>query len=164
MQRKTLSHSLMVLLTLFIGVIGLAAFKVIPDIYWFYMDAPSASDYHLNLKITFMVAETLLALLTVGIVIIIDLLNMFNKEETYTAVFTNKLRVLSLLCGVASVILIGVALNIFISRAMIIYSFGILSGILVMLAVVMIVGVVIALVRTIVMDAIEYKEENDLTV
>lgn len=164
MKRRTLSNSLMVLLTLFIGVIALTAFKVVPDIYWFYMSDAFASEYHLNMKITFMVAESLLALLAVGIVIIIDLLNMFNKDETYTEIFTSRLKTLSTLCGVASIILVGVAINVFVIRESILYSFGIMAGILVMLAIVMIVGVVIALVRTIVMDAIEYKEENDLTV
>lgn len=164
MQRKTLSNSLMVLLALFIGVIALTAFKVVPDMYWFYINEIVDSSHHLNVKIIFMIAETLLALLAVGIVIIIDLLNMFNKNDTYTANFTSKLRSLSILCGIASVILVAVAFNVFLIRDSIVYSFGIISGILVILAIVMIVGVVIALVRTIVMDAIEYKEENDLTV
>ncbi len=164
MNRNTLAKALQGLIVLFIGVVALAAFFVIPNLYWFFMEWPDVEAIQVNMKVIFAIAEVLLAMFAVALVIIIDLLNMFSKDLTYTEPFTNKLRNLSVMCGISSVIISGVGLNILFRRANIPYSSGILAGILVVLALVMIVGVVIALIRTIVIEATEYKEENDLTV
>lgn len=164
MNRKTLSKSLMALLVVFIGMVALSAFYVVPQLYWFFMNLEGGEQLHTNLKIIFTIAEILLAILAVAIVIIVELVNMFYNDKTYTKDFTDRLRTLSIICGISSLIIFAVGINVLIRHAVFPFSFGILAGILVVLSLVMIVGVVIALVRTIVMDAIEYKEENDLTV
>ncbi|NLC54748.1 MAG: DUF2975 domain-containing protein [Erysipelothrix sp.] len=107
------------------------------------------------------ISELLLILLLIGIATILYLLKVFDKGKTFTSDFTKGLTALVLMCLVAALGVFGIFM----------YTSSLggpdpLSALIMIGAifVILIVGSVILLVKTIVKESITYKTDYDLTV
>ncbi len=159
MKSKFASHALKILLTGFgFGVI-FSGIVVLPS-----MANEMAMIYPqlLDAKFTILlISELLLLLLIVGIMIIMYLLSIFDKGDTYTFKFTRGLEILFVLCLIAT---LGVLILFYYLSA-----YGgpgplialVMAGVT---FVILIVATVIMLVRAIVIESITYKTDYDLTV
>lgn len=159
MRKKQSAYALMgllVLVLLFTIMFGLFALPSISfqlaDIY------PEMS--HVRFSIL-MYTELQLLLFAFGVIIIFRLLNIYLNNELYSPKFESLLKILIALCGIGALSLVilfiwmakyggpGPGLALMISAAVI---------------VILCVGAVINLIRNIVLEAKDFKDEIDLTV
>lgn len=159
MRKKTIAFTLIGLL----GILGLLSvffgLFVLPQLsYQMGLEFPELLNIQLPMLI---LVEILIILFIVGIIIVVYLLNMYVKDNIYNFKFTNFLAILVGMCIIAAISLIGIFM--WLSA----YG-GPGPGLALMLIagslVVLIVSIVIYLIRVIVLEAIELKNEIDLVV
>ena len=159
MNRKLISHGMKVLLGLLMIVSLFFAFFLLPilaeDM------AKEWAEIEYAVKVLLPMSQGMMVVFVLGLVIIIYLLRLFDLNRAYDLNFTKGLTVLAGLCLLAVVGL--VMAFVYLSK---------LGGpgpgpslvLLGLILVILIVMAVILLVKYIILDAMKYKEEVDLTV
>lgn len=109
----------------------------------------------------YFIGQLLILFLIAGLIIIVKLLTVYEKANTFSFSFLSGLEYLIGLCGLAFLglltIVILLVFNISLNSLLVIFIFGVLIFILIL-------ATVIKLIHSIVKSAIEYKTDYDLTV
>lgn len=158
MRRKRISNILSVLLVVFLFGVIIMKNKLIPDLALeMVTDDPSLLPYKATML---MYTKVLLTFLGTGVLMILALIHLFKKDQTYTKKFIYLLDALNLMTLIANFILIAFL------RYMGTFGAPGPIGVFIILLIIFIfiVALVIVLVRTVVKEAIVYKEENELVV
>lgn len=146
MNKKTYSNLLKILIAIFAFITIVTMFRAIPSI----------RDEGIR-----MYPEIALLLFLIGLAIIVHLLLLYDDNKTYTLSFLKGLKTLVGLCILAVVIIITTF--VYLRR---LGSPG--PGIAIMLIVItlgiLVVGTVILLIKSIVEEAMKFKEDSDFTI
>lgn len=108
-----------------------------------------------------LLSQGLLALFIVGLVIILYLLVLYDRDQHLSHRFVQLLKVLVAFCVIAAIVVSGVFIYFNANQIM---SPGAGLLLVVMFLLVAVVGLVILLIKSVIEKTIEYKEEMDMVI
>ncbi len=159
MKKRAISNLLKVFITLFI-VFTLFFMSVIWPVL-----ARQALEFYPEVGFLYwplmLLSQGLLVLFIIGLVIIFYLLVLYDREQHLSPRFVQLLKVLVAFCALAAIVVIGVFIY-FNSNQILSPGAGLL--LMVTFLLVSVVGLVILLIKSVIEQTIEYKEEMDMVI